>query len=299
MAQNSNVVTVRALIKKYRYAPFHAVPHQDTENRGHITGQKSLSKSLQNSPHRITKDSEVVLTHGLRLHKDDERDQCIIAFLKVLEEVAPRFAEANPEVHLFYLEDIEQEAEISVDQDELMMKAFDVITQNKSLEKMRNIVYFLQRDPEGMTEKIMKKLIYDTAKTEPQRIINSIANNGKHKIFLSKLYFKGIITRKGGMYMHGETMIGKDEEDAILFIMNPKNKNLVDMLGDNLMVKEGKSETELDKMEVTLPNGEVESVDEARADELLKEYSLQAPAIYRLNGKVGLLNKHFDTIKEE
>ncbi len=101
------------------------------------------------------------------------------------------------------------------------------------------------------------------------------------------------------MYFFGDVFLGVYLEEAVLFTLSPKNREVVNVLGQQLAMKEGKPLEDEGKMSLTMPDGEEVEVDEEDADKLLSKYSLVAPAMYRLKGKVGILQKNFNTIMKK
>lgn len=54
----------------------------------------------------------------------------------------------------------------------------------------------------------------------------------------------------------------------------------------------------VDKAMITMGDGEEKAITEAEADEMLAEYEIKYSPTYKLKGKVGLLTKYFNSLKE-
>ncbi|RKY72199.1 MAG: hypothetical protein DRP97_00990 [Candidatus Latescibacterota bacterium] len=297
---NNRKVLLKALVGKYKFAPFYAVPHQDSKSGKYLTGIENVPKEFIDPSYAISKDDIVPITHSMLLDMQNTEHVNKYHFFLVLDEVANRLEEAIPGKHIFYIEDAESEAAISVDKDELMIQAFELISSNMSEEKLYNIAFFLSKDPRGMSSNLLKQMVYSEAKTNPAGIIRAMGKGGKHQIFVSKLFFAQIIKKQKNMYFYGDTLLGISLEETVLFMMNPANNKLVDVLGQQLALKEGKPLEAGDaKLELTMPDGTVKEVTEDEADKLMLEYSMSVPPSYGIKGKVKKLQTQFDLIRNK
>lgn len=294
---NKRKVILKALVGKYKFAPFYAVPHQNAKSGRYITGTEDVPEDMRQKAYAITKDSTVPITHSMQLNFDNIEHVNKYYFFKVLDEVANRLAEAIPGKHIFYIEDAEGEASISVSKDELMMEAFDILSTNQSKKKYYNICFFLGKDPRELSDNIMKQIIYNEAKNNPANIIRASKDTGKHQIFVNKLFMNQIITRKKNMYFYGEMMLGISLEETVLYMMDSGNRLVIDELGQRLALKEGKPLDEgPTKLEIKMIDGETKMITEDEADVLLAQYSLTVGPSYGIKGKVKTLQKNFDLI---
>lgn len=293
-------VVLKALVGKYKFAPFYAVPHQNPKSGKYITGTENIPKVSFNKDYAIDKDSIIPITHSMALNFNNQEHVHKYHFFMVLDEVANRLEDAVPGKHIFYIEDAESEAGISVSKDEKMIKAFELLSSNMSEEKLYNIAFFLSKDPRGVSENLLKQMVYAEAKSNPDNIVRAMDPNGKHQIFTNKLFFHQIIVRKKNMYFYGDVLLGISLEEAVLFMLTPKNAKIVAILGQQLTLKEGKPLDEgPKKLELTMPGGQVKMVNEEEADALLIQHSLTVQPNYGIKGKVGVLQKNFDLINNQ
>ena len=75
--------------------------------------------------------------------------------------------------------------------------------------------------------------LYQMAEKSPKNIIDLYTNGDTMlKLLFIEAREKGVILKKNGLFMYGETILGATDEAVNIFFKNPSNKTIYEMIRD-------------------------------------------------------------------
>lgn len=245
-AEDNRVVYILAIDPNYKHGKvFTAVPPYSESKKAYLTGQEdflNLKNMLGEIPVAKAKNPDHIINpydgepiyHNKELRLEEKKDRIIYNFLLNVNEVANSAKEVNPGQHIFMLNDVEMNAKENVDQFEQMFEAGEKI---RSLSIEKEIDYgllIIGISAKSLSRTQLKSKLLEACKNEPQKVLNAFKAGAEHRIFVQKLIaYKHLEIRNGKIY-DGKDLIGRDFDDAVDFITDPKNSALVTRLGSKL-----------------------------------------------------------------
>ena len=236
-------VKMIAVNPKYRTLPFYCVPIYDEEKREVVTGQEKLTPAqLKNEPIIIDPELQYPIKHMQDFDTDSKKDMLILNLALTQAEVAPN-KKAVTGRHLFYVEDAEKEAEMSLGVAERTFQAMLQVKESISIQKNVEIAIYLGINP-GLPAAVIQDQIYKRCQNRPEEVIGYFDENNANRLFVKKLIHHNILQRKSDKYVDNDLLVGRDESECVLFITDRKNESLVGKWGLALDRKEGRMNTE-------------------------------------------------------
>lgn len=257
MAKETNVeimdvkIKIFAISKKYKVKPFLSCPPYNNVKKQYITGQQDLSEAeLAKQPLIIKYDENYMIQNNDELNLKMKGDTYIITpdyvkynYYKGLEEIANSKKDVVNGIHLFYMENIEEDSRREVTDARAKAKAYAKVETLATLKDMVDMLYFFGENAINYSKVRAEALLYAKCETVPNQVINYFddADNNSKIVFVKKLIAHGIITKSTttGYVMYGNVTLGADEKEAAGFLYNDKQNAIFAPLLDQLNKKEG------------------------------------------------------------
>ena len=232
-------VRIIAINPKYRTIPYFCVPVYDEEARNYNTGQQDLSPAdLKKEPIIIEPESQYAIKHMQVFDTNNRKDALILNLARTQLEVAVKSNKVVPGKHLFYIENLEEEAGERITKTDKMFDALTKVKENSSLGKQRDIAVFLSI-PTNQPANVIQDRIYIKCQNDPDDVLEFFNPNSQLKIFVRKLIANGIITKRDSKYVDGTVFLGRDETEVLHFLQDKKNDPLIAKWGIQLEKVEG------------------------------------------------------------
>ena len=86
---------------------------------------------------------------------------------------------------------------------------------------------------ENAPDSDVEDYLYQMAEKSPKNIIDLYTNGDTMlKLLFIEAREKGVILKKNGLFMYGETILGATDEAVNIFFKNPSNKTIYEMIRD-------------------------------------------------------------------
>lgn len=266
-------VKLIAVNPKYRTLPFYCVPVYDENKREFITGQETLTpEELKKEPIIIDPELQYPIKHMQEFDTDKRKDMLILNLAKTQEEVAHNKRQVTSRT-LFYVEDIEMEAEQSLGQAEKTFQAMLKVKESVSIAKNVEIAIYLGINPH-LPASVVQDQIYKRCQTNPEEVLGYFDEANVNRLFVKKLIHHGILQRRSDRYVDGDLLVGRDESECVLFITDRKNESLVGKWGLALDRLEGRIKPEpakSSKDEKKEPDASVQDIGKASEEKVPEE----------------------------
>lgn len=130
-----------------------------------------------------------------------------------------------------YIEHAGKDSEKKATKRELIHRA-NTFIYDDSIEKRRNMCKILNKNPERISDPDVTNYLTEQAERDPQRIIDLYTGGDTHiRLLFVDAREKGIIKVKDRLYIYGNDIIlGSTDESVIMYLKNPRNKKIVDMI---------------------------------------------------------------------
>ena len=247
-----SVVRLIAVNKMYRTVPYFAVPVYDEEKR---EWRPTKADCDEIAPIKVRLDYEpddqFPLTHQMSFDKNKPEDVFLLALAKLQPVIAPSKRDVVSTKHLFYLEDVEAEAEVSISKVDRIFEALSLVKENSSVGSMRDLAIYLGFNP-GDSLKVLQSHVYSFIENDPDTVLSFFKNSNLQKLLVKKAIHYGILKNRGGLFYDGERLIGRDEAEVELFVMDEKNAPLVGKWSLAIDRYEGKKLPETSKSNIPL-----------------------------------------------
>lgn len=205
------------------------------------TGQegKSEAQLLKNDKYIVQENEQEVLFHGRTLNFATPKDRVNWRWMIQTRVIAPDIATAQRDKNYqFYVHDQVHEEEQKYNRNQAVAKAIAVISDKTEKERASMIKLLGKGNPINLKQDEIYNILFTVANDDPRKIEN-VANIGdkKHELLLIDLIHKGIITKQGGgVYKYEDSTIGFSKEEAIGFLENVENKDVIDQMKAELNV---------------------------------------------------------------
>lgn len=233
----SNIITLKAYYGRQQ-GPLYLNPVKN-RTTGKLLGVKNLSPAEKlTAIKEVTADTQRKIVDGLILDLSDPVDEIDWAWIKENKEIATSEEEANnnPQA-LFYVYEPDREIDATLEKSDLEYEAMKLIKESTAA-KRREFCMYLGMDVDGFRDKDVEEYLVTTvkAKNGPPRIL-AIRNdrNFKEKLFLFRLLKSRTVTKdKNGIYKYGDILIGLNQDAAIMWLNDTKNRDIVGKLYSKL-----------------------------------------------------------------
>jgi hypothetical protein len=161
------------------------------------------------------------------LNLEDPNDELRYLFLKNHKRVKTSIFERKASAH-FLLINKEEEAKknnlINKTRREAM-KEFDRL----SAEEIRKCLRLFGHNADGMEAEVAESNLFDIVEANPQAFINRWVNNLRRdtEVTVERAISMNIIRRAKNIYRYGSEVIGRTMSEAIEFLENPKNQDIL------------------------------------------------------------------------
>lgn len=161
--------------------------------------------------------------------------------------VADSKAQVQNRKHYFYIHDEIFEAEARVVNSDKVYEAQKFVREELASDGLFDVALVLSYklkeftfNPKDYNPIVLKDKILQVCETKPETILECKADAFKNDIFILKLAYHEVITRRGTDFYDGSTFIGKDLLDVQKFIKLEENVMTVSKWGRMLAQKEGR-----------------------------------------------------------
>lgn len=253
--KKSRTVRIMAVRNNYRTGhTYYLVPLYRSSDRSYLTGLEEefnggispskrgmILKALDSSPSKLD-ELRVPIHHGIILKPETDNSDFGILSLAMLDPlIANSHKKVDVESHLFYISDVEKEAETDLSNERLVINAKAEVLKQGNIEKMIALALFLGGiNIHGLSLNAIMANILKQCEVKPTSVIEFFENKHDVQVMIKELEYFKVIDLKSGVYYDGEMYIGA-LADAITFIANPANKDVVNSLGKRLI--EAKTKT--------------------------------------------------------
>lgn len=228
------IVKIIAKERKYRDHIFFCVAPFDPSTGKYLTGQENCSQDeiekLKEKGIWIDPNLQYPVMQHMTLDKNKEKDIAIINLFRNVEEIANSKSEIIPGVTLFYMEDVEIEAENSVTLYDKRYEAETKVRENTTINKLADLCMLLGvHDIKQLTPTMMQDRIFKICSENPDRVLECFNPASKDRLFMLKLLDYGILyrNRNNEIYYH-EVYVGRSIEEAMQFLSRPSNSTYKD-----------------------------------------------------------------------
>lgn len=205
-----------------------------------------LTPQEQDDPNRayfIPEDMDIQLTDGTTFNLMDPLQYNIWMSIKDCSIIAPSRDARDNNGNLIidgdkkrygiaelYIDVAGEESERSVTRKKLITKAWTLI-ENDSINGVLTKCKLLGRNMKNSPMPDAIDFLYREAERMPNRIIDLYENKDTAlKLLHIDAIEKGLITKKNGMFVFGDVVLGSNEDSVLLFLKLPTSKNILDQL---------------------------------------------------------------------
>lgn len=172
------------------------------------------------------------------LNLEDPNDELRYLFLKNHKRVKTSIFERKASAH-FLLINKEEEAKKSnlINKTRrLAMKEFDSLT----TEDIRKVLRLFGHNGDNMEPEVAENKLFEIVESNPQSFIDRWVNNVRRdtEVIIERAISMNIIRRAKNIYRYGSEVIGRTMTEAIEFLENPKNQDILLSIMQNVQSKE-------------------------------------------------------------
>lgn len=222
-----STVRLLAVNELYRTVPYFAVPIYDEEKKKWRPDNEDF-KAISSVPVRRKPDPEkqYPLSHQDNFDKSKPDDVFLLALAKLQPLIAPNSKSVIKSKHLFYLQDVEEEAKTEVKSMDKIFEAMKLIKENASVSTMRDLAIYLGLNPSD-SMMVIQGRVYKYLNENPQAVLNYFSNTNSSRLMVKKAIYYSILKNKGGIFYDHDRLIGRDEAEVELFVRDAINAPLV------------------------------------------------------------------------
>lgn len=254
--ENKKII-LKPLIKK-TWSGFHRFPKcTDTViasigRGGYITGlseeeSEALEKELnypkgmlsKNSP--FWKDYAVIITEPeIHLDLSIARDRLDYAILKGSKKVATSMREYNEGKYpkaKYVIHDIEEEAKIENVKVLAKKRAWKKLA-TMSITEMKQVLKLMGKKADNTKDEIVENTLATIIESNPDEFNKIIEiDNFKTRLLIEDLLSKNLLRKMGSKYLYGDDVIGYNLDEALQYLIDPKNQEILITLQEKLNSK--------------------------------------------------------------
>lgn len=249
-----NVITLRSAYKVKEYhiqpckqpnglnLPFVKKVRYDSEGNAEMILTEA-EKNSEESMYFIPEDEDIVVTDGTTFDLDDPLQKNKWLAIKDSDLIVPTRDYRDSQGTLvidggknrygcaeLWVDQPGVESEKTVSKKKLITRAWTFI-ENDSVDGRLTKCKLLGRNFRNAPSADVEDYLYKEAEKSPKNIIDLYTNGDtKLKLLFIDAREKGIIVKKSGIFMYGETILGATEEAVNMFFKNPTNKVIFEMI---------------------------------------------------------------------
>lgn len=139
-------------------------------------------------------------------------------------------SELAPPTALFFVERVADEAKKRNSKERLKTKAKNFIYSD-TINGLKTKAMILGCFVKTSTSEEIEEYLVNIANSDPQKVIN-LYTGSDTKLYLYFIYGKeyNILQNKGGLYIYGDSIIGRTDSDCVTYFKNPNNKAITDRI---------------------------------------------------------------------
>lgn len=248
------VVRIVSVDKRYMKEPYPYVPIFNERIGTYVTGQhidprdqrtsgnltrleiedpsKIPAEKMKKFPHVIQAEIRLPLTHlrSFDISVDEtgeyinKKDAAEFNFYKIQDNIASSKSKIVPGEHLFYIEDLEDEARVRVSNRKLRYEAENLVREKGGFAKYKDIALILNykikdfRVNINASEAILEDKILEACETHPQEVVRCFDADADEDLFILKAEAQGLIARVGNSFFDGSQFLGDNLDEIKKFI---------------------------------------------------------------------------------
>ncbi len=193
------------------------------------TGQGIMSDDeKRKAPIVIEFNTALVLSDGYAFDLSDPIKKAHWEWVKVHPYIAKSFDEAQEmPTAMFYVEDLDADMDKKATKRDVVFQALQLLNGSSAVKK-GEVMRLLGQTSKFFNERQVNDFLGDLAMNAPQRIIDAFKDrNYKTRLFLYRLIDKGFVDYDKKVYKYEDTPMGITEEQAIEWLNNPANAEMV------------------------------------------------------------------------
>jgi hypothetical protein len=239
-------VKIYAVNKKYKDKPFLVTAVTDNKTRSLLTGQEHLSQAElskselvidPNDHYMIRNSDELVLRRDAKGKYELSRDYALYCLLQVVPEVASSRSEVVSGTHLFYMENLEKEAEKKLSTYKSQGLASAKIAELATLSDMIDMLFYFGESAVNVSSARAESKVYELAHTRSQEVLDYFnkKEESRRLVFIRKLlHYRIIVKQANGYLVYGDITLGANDNEAANFVFDNKNDKVFIPLKDQL-----------------------------------------------------------------
>lgn len=231
----------------YRSRPFMTAPIWSVGKNKYLTGYEDLDQAATKKRELILKinpEEHYPVFHMMKLNLGNKRDEYFLEYLHTQPQIAKSKAEADARsnYYLFFVEDKQREAEVSLTKADEKFEAEMLVRQELAQADYRDLVIWMGADVKLLTDIQLKDyLVGDqgVCKTRSREVIAFFNKTNAEIMFVRKLAFYGVIIKdkKGRGYYDDNRMeifLGASEAAVTSFMQEKDHKPYLDRWREDL-----------------------------------------------------------------
>lgn len=239
-------VKIYAVNKKYKEKPFLVTAVTDNKTRNLLTGQEHLSQAElnrselvidPNDHYMIRNSDELILRRDAKGKYELNRDYALYCLLQVVPEVAASRSEAISGTHLFYMENLEKEAEKKVSVSKSRALAYAKVAELATLSDMVDMLFYFGEAASNASAKRAEAKIYELVESRSQEVLDYFikTEESRRLVFIRKLlHYRIVVKQSNGYLVYGDITLGSNDSEAANFVFDNKNDKVFIPLKDQL-----------------------------------------------------------------
>jgi len=225
--KKEDIIILRAVYGKQQGACI-LTPLKDMST-GRLRGVDILSPDEERKAVKVV-DSNTTrrVFDNLIINLNDPIDSVDWKWMKETREIAMTMKDAHSSPSaLFYVYKPDQELDERLELKKAQRKASEVI--DYPVDRKKELLEYLGVDASTLREKDVDDILYSRIEKKPYEILSAVQDpQFKTKIFLFRLVQNGTIRKDAnGTYRYGDIILGFNEQTAIDYLNDVRNRNLV------------------------------------------------------------------------
>jgi hypothetical protein len=235
------IVRLVAINPKYRTVPFFMTPVYDNDLKTYKTGQENMNKAqLAAQPIIIDPFEQYAVVHMQAFDTSNPKDKVLLGLIKTQPLIAANSSKVVAGKHLFYIEDKETEAGEKIVAADLMYEAMSKVRADMTLQRITDLAIFLSVDVRNNPISVIQERIYSRCTNNPKEVLSFFEDSTVNRMFVLKLIHYGIIQKRLDRIVDGDLLVGRNLEEAVLYVQDKANDMITGKWGLALDRKEGR-----------------------------------------------------------
>lgn len=235
------IVKLIAINPKYRTVPFFMTPVYDNDLKTFKTGQEEMNKAtLAAQPLIIDPYEQYAVVHMQAFDSSNPKDKVLLGLIKVQPLIAANASKVVAGKHLFYIEDKETEAGEKIVAADKSYEAQTKVREDMTLQRITDLAIFLSIDVRNNPISVIQERIYSRCASNPGEVLSFFEEATANRMFVLKLIHYGILQKRLDRIVDGDLLVGRNLEEAILYVQDKANDMIAGKWGLALDKKEGR-----------------------------------------------------------